>query len=374
MLEIDTIGMREIRLPLKRPFATACGVRTVRRIILLEMRTRDGLAAWSECAALETPAYSPETIDTAWFAIREWLAPALRRQSIAHPSEVSGCLGRGVRGHRFAKAALEMGIWNLEAQRRGVSLSVLLGGTRSRIPVGTVIGMQPKVSMLVERALRGVEEGYRRIKIKIGPGADVRYVRAVRSEVGAEIPLAVDANASYSPDDVKRLCDLDEFGLTMIEQPLSPDDLLYHAELQRRLHTPVCLDESVTCIDQLHTMIRLGSARIVNVKPGRVGGLSEAIAIQRRCSKNGLGSWVGGMLESGIGRAYNVALSSLPGFTLPGDISPSNRYWEEDIVRPAWTMREDGLMDVPIDRPGLGVEVDRTRIETLTCRYERLAL
>lgn len=373
MLTLDAIEMREIRLPLKQPFRTASGVQDSRRILLLEITARTGETAWSECVAQETPRYSPETIDTAWFAIREWFVPALRGCAFAAPSDVLARLAV-FRGHRMAKAALEMACWNIAAQQAGVSLAALLGGVRRRVPVGIAIGVQPEERLLVERVRERLAQGYRNVKIKIGPTADARFVEAVRAAFGPDIPLSVDANASYTLADIEFLRALDGYGLTMIEQPLAHDDLVRHADLQAQLATPICLDESITGPDRAEDMVRLRSGRIVNVKPGRVGGLSAALSIHALCKKHGLDAWVGGMLETGIGRAYNAALASLPGFTLPGDLAPGSRYWAQDIVRPAWTISPDGFVEPPFEQPGLGVKADRDRIARLTHRSERLAL
>lgn len=373
MLELESLTLREIRLPLKEPFVTSSGMQEKRRILLLELRSCDGLAAWSECVAQERPGYSTETIDSAWAAIRDELGPLLGSGRFADARELLGLLDGHVRGHRMAKAALEMACWNLGALQRDVPLAGLMGGTRSRVPAGVAIGMQPDPSTLVDQVRRCVEEGYRKIKLKIKPGADHGFVAAVREAVGLDVPLAVDANCSYSGAEVAILRSLDGFGLSMIEQPLDREDLVGHAALQKLIETPICLDESITCRADVEAMIRLGSGRIVNVKPGRVGGLGRARSIHDLCRESGLGAWVGGMLESGIGRAYNVALASLPHFSLPGDLSPSRRYWERDIVEPAWEMSADGFVDVPFDRPGLGVDVDRDRIDNLTRRAERLA-
>ena len=373
MLSLDTIRMREIRLPLAQPFRTSYGVQDSRRILLLELAARSGEVAWSECVAQETPRYSPETIDTAWFSIREWFVPALRGRAIAEPSDALALLS-AFRGHRMAKAALEMACWNLAAQQAGVSLAALLGGVRRRIPVGIAIGMQPEERLLVERFRDSLAQGYRNVKIKIGPTADVRCVEAIRSEFGPDVPLSVDANASYTLADLDLLRRLDGYGLTMIEQPLAYDDLVRHAALQKQISTPVCLDESITGPDRVEDMIRLRSGRIVNVKPGCVGGLSAALSIHALCRKHRLDARVGGMLETGIGRAYNMALASLPGFTLPGDLSPSNRCWAQDIAHPPATLSPDGFAEASWDRPGLGVEADRDRIDRLTHRSERLSL
>lgn len=272
----------------------------------------------------------------------------------------------------MAKASLEMGSWALEAEAKGISLAKLLGGSRDRLEVGVSIGIQDSPDALAERALREVETGYRKIKLKIEPGADVQFVGAVREAVGPDVPLMVDANSAYTLKDFDHLLELDAFGLTMVEQPLDREDLLRHAQLQRRMKTAVCLDESITSVDRAEDMIALRSGRIINIKPGRVGGFVASLGIHDRCREAGVPVWCGGMLESGIGRAHNVALASLPNFTMPGDLSPSRRYWSRDIVDPEWTMSADGLVEVPSDRPGLGVDIDRERLAALTVSQERL--
>ncbi len=374
MLRIESVTLREISLTLKEPFQISSGTTTRRRILLVELESADGVVGWGECTAGELPNYGPETIDTAWLAIREWVAPRVLGQSYGGPEEVHPALDADFRGHNMAKAAVEMAAWELAARTDGVPLAKKLGGTRDRIRVGISLGIQKSPKALVERAQAALERGYRKVKIKIKPGADVEYVRAVRKALGGEAPLMADANNAYTLETAESLVALDELGLMMIEQPLAWDDLLRHAELQKRLKTPLCLDESITSLDRAADMIALGSGRIVNIKPGRVGGFAASIAIHDLCAKHGIPVWCGGMLESGVGRAHNVALASLPNFTLPGDVSPSERYWDEDIVTPEWTMDLEGWIDVPVDQPGLGVEVDRERIEELTVRREILRL
>ncbi len=369
---LHTIVMREIRLPLKEPFRISSGVTTDRRILLIEASDADGVTAWSECVAGEQPNYSAETVDTAWLAIKEWIAPRVLGRPLAHPREVTPALDHEIRGHRMAKAAIEMAAWAILAEREQVSLSRLIGGIRDRIATGISLGIQETPDELVERASRSWKNGYRRIKMKIAPGADVEYVAAVRAALGPQAPLMADANSAYRLQDAGRLAELDPFNLMMIEQPLGQDDLIRHAELQRRLATPLCLDESITTCERAADMIALESGRIVNIKPGRVGGFAEAKAIHDLCQQHAIPVWCGGMLESGVGRAYNVALASLPNFTIPGDVSPSARYWMRDIVSPEWTMDAEGLVAVPRDRPGIGVDVDRDRVENLTVRTERL--
>jgi O-succinylbenzoate synthase len=284
------------------------------------------------------------------------------------PSGVFPALQHNFRGHLMAKAAVEMGMWALDAEQRGVSLASRLGATRSEVEVGISLGIQPSPKALAERADLALEEGYRKVKLKIEPGADVDYVRAARDAVGPNAPLMADANNAYTLADAEALLKLDDLGLMMIEQPLAWDDLRDHAELQRRLKTPICLDESIISLDRAEEMVERGSGRIINIKPGRVGGFAVSIAIHDFCAAQGIPVWCGGMLESGVGRAYNVALAALPNFVKPGDISPSARYWKRDVVSPEWTMH-DGLMTVP-SAPGIGVTVERERIERLTVREE----
>ena len=370
MLRIDRIVMREIRLALKEPFRISSGVEHERRILLLEITDRDGAVVWAECVAGALPNYSPETIDTAWLAVREWLAPRLLGASVERPEDVHALLDENVRGHHMAKAALEMGCWALDATLANVSLAKRVGGTRERVATGISLGLQSSPEALVERARGALAAGYRKIKLKIQPGRDVDYVRAVRGALGRDVDIMVDANSAYTLADADHLAALDELGLIMLEQPLGADDLIRHAELQRRLRTPICLDESITDANRARDMIELGSGRIVNIKPGRVGGYASSIAIHDLCRDAGVPVWCGGMLESGIGRAYNVALASLPNFTLPGDVSPSARYWARDVVSPEWTMDSQGMVRVPRDRAGMGVDVDVELIESLTVRDE----
>ncbi len=370
MSRIDRITLREIQLVLKEPFRISSGVESCRRILLLEVADGDGASVWAECVAGALPNYSPETIDTAWLAIREWLAPRVFDAVLDEPARVHALLDENVRGHNMAKAALEMACWGLTAVRRGVPLTNLLGGTRERVPTGISLGLQAAPEALVERACAALAAGYRKIKLKIQPGRDVDYVRAVRAAVGSDVELMADANAAYRLDDAVHLARLDAYELMMLEQPLSGDDLVRHAALQQRLRTPICLDESITSVDRARDMIELGSGRIVNIKPGRVGGFAPSTAIHDVCRDANVPVWCGGMLESGIGRAYNVALASLPNFSLPGDLSPSARYWARDVVSPEWTMDADGFVRVPRDRPGLGVEIDTEFIDALTTRIE----
>jgi O-succinylbenzoate synthase len=372
MIRLDRVVLREIRLPLVEPFRISSGEMRERRILLCELTDAGGASTWSECVVDDAPNYSYETFDTAWPTIVRFLAPRLLGREVAAASDVHGILEKDVRGHHMAKAALEMGCWALAALQAGLPLARLLGGTRDHVATGISLGIQQDIPTLVRKAKAALELGYRKVKIKIGPGRDIEWVAAVRAAAGADAHLMADANNAYTLDDASHLAGLDDLGLMMIEQPLACDDLVRHAELQRHLRTPLCLDESITSLDRAQDMHTLGAGRIINIKPGRVGGFTSSIAIHDFCSEHGIPVWCGGMLESGVGRAYNVALASLPGFTLPGDLSPSARYWARDVVRPEWTMDADGMVPVPLASPGLGVEVDRAFIESLTVRTEEI--
>ena len=368
---IERVELREIRLALKEPFRISSGTESQRRILLVRL-AGEGAEGWGECVAGDLPNYSPETVDTAWLALRQWLAPRLLGRGFAAASEVHPVLERNIRGHNMAKAAIEMAAWELGARAAGRSLADCLGGVRERIAVGVSLGIQDSPAALAARAAAALERGYRKIKLKIEPGSDLEFVRAVRLALGPEAPLMADANNAYRPEDAAHLARLDDLGLMMIEQPLACDDLLRHAELQRRLRTAICLDESITGVDRAADMIALGAGRIVNVKPGRVGGFVPSLAIHDLCARHGIPVWCGGMLESGVGRGHNVALASLSNFTLPGDLSPSERYWQRDVVEPEWTMDREGWMDVPRGLPGTGVTIDVARIAALTVRCEEL--
>jgi O-succinylbenzoate synthase len=371
-MQLDRLVLREIRLPLREPFRISSGEMRDRRILLCELTDVDGASVWSECVVDDLPNYSPETLDTAWPTLVRVLAPRLLGQPIAAPGDVFARLDQDVRGHLMAKAALEMGMWGLAATQAGMPLARYLGGTREAIATGISLGIQPDVDRLIAKVRESLAAGYQKVKIKIAPGRDVAWVRAVREAVGPEAHLMADANNAYTLADTALLQGLDALGLMMIEQPLAHDDLVRHATLQRQLATPLCLDESIVSLDRAQDMVTLGAGRIINIKPGRVGGFAPAIAIHDFCQSEGIPVWCGGMLESGIGRAYNVALASLPNFTLPGDLSPSARYWAQDVVTPEWTMDAHGMVRVPLDRAGIGVEVDRARLDALTVRTEEL--
>ncbi|PTX63347.1 O-succinylbenzoate synthase [Melghirimyces profundicolus] len=355
---VKKITLHHIRMPLKTPFSNSLTTVTERDLILVEAEDEEGRTGWGECVVFTSPWYTEETVGTAWHVIGDFLVPLLLDRPLEHPSEIPDRFAP-IRRHPMAKAALEGAIWDLWCRYRGLSLARALGGSRDRIVAGAAVGSADPATMLEEIRLR-VEEGYRRIKVKIKPGADVEVLEPIRAEFPA-LPLMADANSAYTLEDLDHLKYLDRFGLLMIEQPLDADDIVDHAKLQAELSTPVCLDESLQSFGDVRQALELGSCRVVNIKPGRVGGLTEAKRIHDHCRKRGIPVWCGGMLESGVGRAQNIALASLEGFTLPGDLSASDRYWERDLIRPEVTV-ENGTLSVPLNLPGIGFEVDRDRL------------
>ncbi|HWP44058.1 MAG TPA: o-succinylbenzoate synthase [Blastocatellia bacterium] len=368
---IERIELREIDLPLKHPFETSFGRTTRRRILIVRVFDRSGAIGYGECTAPEDPFYNHETIDTAWIIISKHVVPLLESANIGSASEVNQSLNR-IRGNRMAKGAVEAAIWDLEARLAGKPLWQHLGGTRSEISSGVSIGLQETTGALLEKVAIELARGYRRIKIKIKPGRDLELVETIR-ERHPDINLMVDANSAYTLADLDLLKQLDRFNLMMIEQPLTPGDLIDHSKLQRELATPVCLDESILTLDDARKALEIGSCKIINVKLGRVGGHQEAKLIQQFCHGRCVPVWCGGMLESGIGRAHNIAMSTLEGFVLPGDVSASERYWEEDIITPPVTVSDRGTIDAP-SAPGIGYEVNERRIESLMVRREDLKI
>lgn len=346
------VELLRVRLPLRRPFTTSFGTSADKECVLVRAIGSDGAEGWGECTAMEAPRYSGEWNDGAWLVLRDHLIPAALA---GRPSEI--------RGHPMAEAALEVALVDLELRSKGVSLAEHLGGVRDRVPCGVSVGIEDRIDDLLELVSGFVAAGYRRVKLKIEPGRDAAVVRAVR-DAFPDAPLSVDANAAYTGESAEVLLELDELGLEYVEQPLPEDDLLGHVELQRRMATPLCLDETVTSARVARGAIELGACRIINVKLGRVGGLAEALRIHGVAREAGVPLWVGGMLETGVGRAANVALASLPGFTLPGDTSASDRYFERDLTEP-FVVEPDGTMAVP-EGPGLGVIPLPDRLEAAT--------
>jgi len=368
MLIIDAVHLREINMPLAFPFETSFGLTTTRRIMLVEIES-GGLTAWGECVAGEHPYFSDECIDTAWIVTENELAPRLLGKELVGGGSCPD-LFRQVRGHRMAKAALENAVWELEAQKKQVPLARLLGGTRSVIPCGVSIGIQASPAALMETIAKELEAGYQRIKLKCKPGWDTTIFEAVRAR-WPEILLSCDANSAYRIADIEHIAEWDQFKLLMIEQPLWYDDFYFHSMLQKRLETAICLDESIRNRRDALAAIDMESCRILNIKVGRVGGFSEAIAVHNVAAERGIPVWCGGMLETGIGRAHNIALSSLENFSLPGDVSASARYWAEDIIEPEVTVSAKGEIKVPRG-VGCGFTVRRERIEALTVRRQTL--
>jgi len=361
-VRIDGVEIRLVRLPLLEPFETSFG-KIDSRLIFLVAVDAEGLRGWGEVVASEEPRYSYETVGTARHVIREFLAPAMLAEPITELSDLAKRFSQ-FRGHNMAKAGLELAYMDLLAQLKQKSLSALIGGERKQINVGVSLGIQPTISQLLKRVEHYLSLGYQRIKLKIKPGWDIDVVDEVR-RVHPDILLSVDANAAYTLADAKTLKRLDDFNLLMIEQPLANDDLVDHSTLQKLLKTSLCLDESIVGQRQAKTALDLGSCRIINIKIGRVGGYSEALAIHDLCVGRNVPVWCGGMLESGIGRAHNIALASLKGFTLPGDISASSRYFARDLISPQVTVASDGTVTVP-DATGLGFEVETGFIERQT--------
>jgi o-succinylbenzoate synthase len=365
---IQEITLREIAMKLVAPFETSVDRSEIRRIILVEANV-DGVIGWGECVAGESPFYSPEYADTAWLILRNFLWPLVKGLEFKAASELWDPLAH-VRGHDMAKGALEAAVWDAEARQKRVPLAKLIGGTREEIACGVSIGIKPSLDELVATVKKELAAGYQRIKIKIKPGKDLELVRRLRQDF-PRIKLMVDANSAYTLEDWPLLKQLEGFYLMMIEQPLGWDDLYSHIELQKKLETPICLDECIHTEEHARAAVELGACKIINIKLGRVGGYTVARRIHDLCQDHGVPVWCGGMLESGIGRAHNIALSTLPNFTLPGDVTASKRYWAEDIISPEVTVSPQGTIRVPVG-PGIGFEPRLDLIEKFTVRKEHL--
>lgn len=363
-MRIETITLRELRMRLKSPFETSFGVTQDRRILLVEV-VADGVSGWGEITSLESPLFNSETTDTAWHIVSDYLAPVLIGKEVATATELPHLLAP-FRGHEMAKAGVENALWDAEAQQKRVPLHVLLGGTRREIACGVSLGIRETPEDLVSKVAEELRDGYQRIKLKIKPGKDLEFVAAVRKECPDTL-LSVDANSAYTLSDASHLKKLDQFNLLMMEQPLQWDEIHEHAKLQAQLRTPICLDECITNVRHARSAIELGACRIINIKLGRVGGHTSARCIQDLCMRHDIPAWSGGMMESGIGRAHNIAMSTQPGFTLPGDVSASRRYWVEDIIEPEVEVSSNGTIRAT-QTPGLGFEVKRTLVERLTFR------
>ena len=365
-LKIESVTLREIRMPLVHFFETSFGRTTERRILLVSLEL-DGVTAWGECVAGEGPFYSEESIDTAWYALNAYLAPSIAGLQFERASDSVRSFSP-IRGHRMARAALENALWDAEAQAKSLPLWKLLGGSRTEIPCGVSIGIQDSVDQLLDKIEAELAAGYQRIKVKVKPGWDLNVLSRIR-ERWPSIVLSCDANSAYRLSEIDHLREFDQFGLLMIEQPLWYDDFYFHAQLQKKLKTSICLDEAIHNARDAEAAIEVGACRIVNVKVGRVAGFSEAIRVHDVCQQRGIPVWCGGMLETGIGRSHNIALSTLPNFTLPGDVSASKRYWKDDIIEPAVEVSSRGTIKVP-ETAGRGFKVREDLIEKLTVRKE----
>lgn len=364
-MQIKTIELTEINLPLVHFFETSFGRTYERRIILVRVEEADGAEGWGEITCGESPGYSDEWTDSAWVTAEKILAPMVVGKEFGTAADVWGLM-KWVRGHRMAKSGIETACWDLEAKKLGVPLWKHLGGVNQVIECGVSIGIQDSVEQLLEKIRVEVDAGYKRIKIKISPTWDYDVIKAVRKEFG-DILLMGDANSAYTLADIDKLRSLDEFDLMMLEQPLPHDDIIDHAKLQAQIKTPICLDEPIKSPDDARKAIELKSGKIINLKNGRVGGHTQSKLVEKVCRENGIPVWCGGMLESGVGRAHNIAISTLAGYTMPGDVSASKRYWHEDIISPEVEVSAEGTITVP-DGPGIGFEIRRDRIYKATVR------
>jgi O-succinylbenzoate synthase len=367
-MKIEAITLREIQMPLVHFFETSFGRLYHRRILLVTAHC-EGVDGWAECVTGEDPYYSSEWIESTWPTLKHHLAPAVIGKTIAAGRDSATLMAR-VRGHRMAKASIENALWDAEARQKQVPIWKLLGGTRREIQCGVSIGIQDTVDQLLDKIQTELSAGYRRIKVKVKPGWDVNVLEKIRSR-WSDIVLSCDANSAYTLDEVEHLRKFDQFNLLMIEQPLWNDDIFYHARLQKELKTALCLDESIESARDAAAAIESGACRIINIKVGRLGGFTEALKVHDVCKANNIPVWCGGMLESGIGRAHNIALSTLENFRLPGDVSASKRYWKEDIIEPEVEVSPQGMIPIS-DAPGTGYKIREDLIEKLTVRKETI--
>jgi o-succinylbenzoate synthase len=369
-MHLEKIEIRHIKMELVTPFSTSMGTENAIEHLIIRIDA-EGMTGWGECVAGSNPYYTYETVQTAWHILQDFLILSVLGKEISMVDDVKKIFSP-VRGHRMAKAGIETAIWDLFAKAKGISLSKMIGGVRDKIDVGVSIGIQSSLEELINKVDSYLKEGYRRIKIKISPGNDIQFVKAFRKEF-PDILLQVDANSAYSLKDINLFKEIDNYNLLLIEQPLGYEDIYEHSKLQREIKTPICLDESIHSLDDTRAAIELDSCRVINIKPGRVGGFTESKLIHDYCASKNIPVWCGGMLESGIGRAGNIALASLSNFTLPGDISASKRYYKEDIIEPEFVLNDDGTIDVPTNT-GIGVDVNIEKLDKVTVRKESLKL
>ncbi|RXZ01550.1 o-succinylbenzoate synthase [Fictibacillus sp. S7] len=362
-MKIKQVILRHLKLDLLHPFITSFAKEYDREFILVEVKSDDGISGWAESVAMLDPVYNEETVKTNWHMLEDYLIPILLKNEIEHPDNLSEKYFSYIRGNYMAKAALEGAVWDLYAKKQNAALSSVLGGTKRQIEVGVSIGIKDSVDETLEMIAARLDEGYKRFKLKIKPGWDINLIDKVR-KVYPEIPLMADANSAYTLQDIDRLSALDHYNLMMIEQPLAYNDIIDHAYLQARLKTPICLDESIHSVEDARKALKLGSCKIINVKIGRVGGLTQSRKIHDLCQEHGIPLWCGGMLESGVGRAHNIAITTLPNFVLPGDTAASSVYWATDIIEPEVTV-ENGIITVP-NSPGIGYEPSLEKINKYT--------
>ena len=363
-MKVEAITLREIRMPLVHFFETSFGRTTERRILLVTAHC-EGVDGWGECTAGEHPFYNEESVETAWYVLSKYLAPMVLGRTLESARDCVSLMAQ-VREHRMAKAALENALWDADARQKNIPLWKLLGGMRRQIPCGVSIGIQESIDKLLEKIEVELAAGYRRIKVKVKPGWDLKVLERIRCR-WPEITLSCDANSAYTLDQVEHLHKFDQFRLLMIEQPLWSDDLYFHARLQKQLATALCLDESIRTARDADAALDLGACRIINIKLGRVGGFSEALRVHDVCQARGIPVWCGGMLESGVGRAHNIAMSTLANFSLPGDVSASKRYWKQDIIEPEVEVSCDGFIDATTE-----YRVREDLVEQVTVRKETI--
>lgn len=367
-MNIETIKLHRLKMRMKTPFTTSFGTQIDRYVTIVELIDKEGLSGFGECVAGEDPLYSEEFMDSALVAIRKYFSPLLLQSKLSHPKEVTE-LFKPFKRNMMAKAGIETAVWDLYAKQQGEPLYKILGGNKTEVDVGISLGLEKTDEEIIERVREKVEEGYKRIKVKIKPGRDIEMIRAIRKEF-PDIPLMADANSAYTLDDIDLLKQLDAFNLMMIEQPLGSSDIVDHATLQKEIKTPICLDESIDSYENAKAAIELGSCKIINVKVGRVGGLAESIKIHDLAEENNIPLWCGGMLEAGVGRLTNIAITTLPNFTLPGDTASSSRYWEEDIITPE-VVAKNGVVQVS-DKPGIGAKVDFDKMKKVLIETEEI--
>ncbi|MES1039744.1 o-succinylbenzoate synthase [Peribacillus simplex] len=366
-MKITEVRLRHLNMDLVAPFTTSFGTFVDKEFILVEVKNGEGLSGWAESVAFSAPWYNEETIKTNWTMLEDFLIPLVLDKEIEHPRDVSDMFSH-IRKNNMAKSAIEGAIWDLYAKEMNIPLSMVLGGKLEKIDVGISIGIQKTVPELLAKIEAGLKDGYKRIKMKIQPGWDVDVIREVRNRY-PDVPIMADANSAYRLKDIELLKQLDQFDLMMIEQPLSSDDIVDHATLQTEIKTPICLDESIHSVEDARKALELGSCKIINIKIGRVGGLTEAMKIHELCKERNVPVWCGGMLESGVGRAHNIALTTLENFTMPGDTAASANYWHKDIIQPEVTV-EDGVITVS-KAAGIGYEVDYAAVDEFTSYSKR---